>query len=47
MKKEEINEWIENMKYDLEKLEIVKKHIEHLIKIRKKDIDFLKKNDKI
>ena len=44
MNNDNLKEWIENMEYDLERLEIVKGNIEHLIKIRNKDIRFLKKS---
>ena len=47
MRKKELEEWIENMEYDLEQLNNTKIRIEHLEKVRKKDILFLKKKLKI
>ena len=43
----DLKEWIENMEYDLEKLMDAKLRIEHLEKIRKKDIIFLRNKLKI
>ena len=43
MNKSELEKWINNIEYNLEKLEIAKANIQHLILITKKDITYLKK----
>jgi hypothetical protein len=43
MNNSELKKWIENIEYNLKRLDVAKGNIQHLILVTKKDITYLKR----